>query len=71
MIFLLGVENNAPVERETEMKKVYERPVLRSVAIAFGVFGSYGDDDSGGGGGGGGHGRGRGRGGRGGRWWWW
>ncbi len=66
MIFALGVDNNAPVERETEMKKTYERPMLRSVTIAFGVFGSYGDDggDNGGGDRGG-------RGGRGGRGWWW
>ena len=68
MISPLGDHNTGMHwERDIEMKKAYERPVLRTMQIAFGVFGSYGNDN--GGGGGGGHHRGGRRGG--GRWWWW
>ncbi|MFN2372098.1 MAG: putative RiPP precursor [Candidatus Krumholzibacteriia bacterium] len=47
------------------MKKTYTRPVLRSVEVTLGVFGSYGGDGDGGPDGGGRHG------GRRGWWWWW
>ncbi len=50
------------------MKKVYERPELRTAQIAFGVFGAYGNDGGNNGGDvdhGGHHHRG------GGGWWWW
>jgi len=50
------------------MKKVYERPVLRTASIVFGVFGAYGCDN-GGRDGEGGHDGTHHRGGSG--WWWW
>ncbi|MFO7607783.1 MAG: hypothetical protein R6X35_01110 [Candidatus Krumholzibacteriia bacterium] len=46
------------------MKRSYTRPELRSVQVALGVFGIYGNDGDRGNGGGHHHGGRRG-------WWWW
>ena len=52
------------------MKKVYQRPVLQSAPVAFGVFGEYGCDNGGGNNDGTQHDGHHRHGGRRG-WWWW